>query len=79
MISGQGYKEYSVMIKGLTKKQQKELENDKSMSLTMFSGQIDFDALEDPTKGLYISGAFMIIPNMISVFAITVSLLLMLF
>jgi len=79
MVSGQGYNEYSVMIKGLTKKQQKELDNDHTMSLTMFSGQIDFNALVDATKGFTISAASMIIPNMVTIFAITMFLLFILF
>jgi len=78
MISGQGFNEYSIIIKGLTKKQQKELDNERSLALTMFSGQIDETALKDSYNPFKISAANNIIPNILTIFA-ALSLLILYF
>lgn len=76
MISGQGFNKYDISIKGLSKKQQKELDRDESMSLPMFSGKINVEALEDQNKGftIYEGGARINVPNMITVFTFIVAL-----
>jgi len=76
MISGQGFNKYVISIKGLSKKQQKELDRDESMSLPMFSGKINVEALEDQNKGftIYEGGARINVPNMITVFTFIVAL-----
>jgi len=75
MVSGQGFNEYSVMIKGLTKKQQNELDNDHTMRLIMFSGQIGVDAFEKKTEGFVIDDAKNILPNILTILSISVMLI----
>jgi len=75
MISGQGFSDYSIMIKGLTKKQQNELDDEHTMALTMFSGKISFNAIENQKKGFTIDGAHTILPNLITIFSFAAILL----
>lgn len=79
MVSGQGFDEYSVMIKGLTKKQQSELDDDHTMSLTMFSGQISVDAFEKTSstlnEGFVINGTKQILPNILIILSMAVMLI----
>jgi len=79
MISGQGFNDYGIMIKGLTKKQRNELDNEHTMALTMFSGQINVKAIEDSTKGFSIDGASNIIPNLFTIFFIFCHLIFLLY
>jgi len=79
MISGQGFNEYQIMIKGLTKKQQNELDNDHTMSLTMFTGKIDVEAMYDQTKGFTINNSSTILPNMLTILAFIAASIYLLF
>jgi len=80
MISGQGFNDYTIMIKGLTKKQRNELDGEHSMALTMFSGQISVKAIEDSSKGGFtIDGAFNVIPSMFTIFFICIHLTVLLY
>jgi len=79
MISGQGYNGYDISIKGLTNKQKKELDNDHTMSLTMFSGKISVEALNKTDQGFTIDGARTNLPNMITIFVFVAGLFYLFF
>lgn len=79
MISGQGFNDYSIMIKGLTDDQRRELDDEHTMTLTMFSGKISVDAVMDQTKGFTISAGINLFPNMFRLFIISAVFSLFLF